>query len=190
MKRPLLFAGLITLLALPLVAQTAEFGLLVGGSKRMNDVAGTQGQSGIKDFKFSNSVKEAYYATQLDPDSWFSIKVGQVDLPLIYSNGKDAGGNLLPPTVIKGKIEHIDALVDYRFSEPFGSSGFFGGVGMYRAQANGQADDTNFGLSAGVNVDLPMTRRYGFIAEAAYHWVHTDNRQRFVTLTGGLRISF
>ena len=42
----------------------------------------------------------------------------------------------------------------------------------------------------GVNADFPFSRRYGLIAEGTYHWLHTKVRQRFVTLTAGLRISF
>lgn len=184
MKRAGFVLAVSILLSAPLMAQTSEFGFLLGGSKRMNDVAGTQGQSGINDFKFGNSVREAFFSTALDPETTFRIKVGQIRVPLIYTNGTDT------PTVVKGTIDHIDALVDYRFSEPFGSTGLFGGVGMYRQSASGQQDDTNVGLSFGVNADLPITRRYGIVGEATYHWMHTLPRQRLVTLTGGLRISF
>jgi hypothetical protein len=185
MKRPLLLAVLIAGFTLPLLAQSSEFGLLFGGSKRMND-AGAQGQSGINDFKFGNSVKEIYYGTEIDPGTIFRIKAGSVSLPLVY------GASATPsnPTVVKGKIDHVDAVVDYRFSEPFGSTGLFAGVGMYRQSASGQQSDTNVGLSGGVNADFPLSRRYGIVGEATYHWVHTVERQRFVTLTGGLRISF
>lgn len=185
MKRPFLVAVLFTLLALPSFAQTSEFGVLFGGSKRMND-AGAQGQPGINDFKFSNSVKEMYYATELEPGTLFRIKVGTVDLPLVYANAATPG----TPTIVKGKMDHIDALVDYRFSEPFGSTGLFAGVGMYRQTAPGQQSDTNAGVSGGINGEFPLSRRYSIITEATYHWVHTTNRQRFMTLTGGLRISF
>ena len=36
------------------------------------------------------------------------------------------------------------------------------------------ASETNYGLSAGVNGDFPITRRVGFIAEATYHWVKME----------------
>ena len=34
------------------------------------------------------------------------------------------------------QVEHVDALIDYRFSEAFGSTGLFAGVGLYRQRAS------------------------------------------------------
>jgi hypothetical protein len=190
MKRAVL-AAVVVLLALPLAAQTAplagsmsQFGILFGGSKRMNDIPGSQGRSDVKDFAFGNSVKEIFIGTRLEPDTMFKIKAGEINVPVLVADG--SGGF----NKVKGKIDHVDALIDYRFSESFGSSGIFGGVGMYRATAPGVADDTNAGLSLGINADLPLSTRYGIIVEATYHYLHTQVRQRFLTATGGLRISF
>jgi hypothetical protein len=190
MKRAVL-AAVVALLALPLAAQTAplagqmsQFGILFGGSRRMNDVPGSQGNSSVKDFSFSNSVKEIFVGTRLEPDTMFKIKAGEIDVPVLVDDG--AGG----VNKVKGKIDHVDALIDYRFSESFGSSGVFGGLGMYRATAPGVADDTNVGLSFGINADLPLSTRYGIVVEGTYHYIRTDVRQRFITATGGLRISF
>lgn len=185
MKKAAFLLAFLALTALPAAAQTSEFGFLVGGSKRLNDIPGTQGNSGVKDFKFSNSVKEAFYAVQMEPDTMFKIKVGEISAPIMARN--DAGERV---EAGKGNIDHIDALVDYRFSEPFGSTGIFGGVGMYRQSVSGYADETNVGLSAGVNGDFPLSRRYGIIVEGAYHWIRVSARPRYITLTGGLRISF
>lgn len=189
MKRAAL-AAVVALIALPLAAQTAplagstsQFGILFGGSKRMNDIPGTQGRSDIKDFSFSNSVKEIYIGTRLEPDTLFKIKAGEIDVPVLVANGTGFDK-------VKGKVDHVDAIVDYRFSESFGSTGIFGGIGMYRSTAPGVADDTNAGLSFGINADLPLSNRYGLIVEGTYHYLHTDVRQRFITATGGLRISF
>ncbi|HEY2322293.1 MAG TPA: hypothetical protein VGJ82_05445 [Thermoanaerobaculia bacterium] len=192
MKRAVLAAA-VALLALPLAAQTSplanqmsQFGILFGGSKRMNDLPGTQGRSDVKDFSFGNSVKEIYVGTRLEPDTMFKIKVGEINVPVLVSDGTPTGGF----NKVKGKIDHIDAIVDYRFSESFGTTGIFGGLGMYRATAPGIADDTNAGLSFGVNADLPLSNRYGIVVEGTYHYLHLDPRQRFITATGGLRISF
>ena len=197
MKRAVLAAAVV-LIALPLAAQTSplsnqmsQFGILFGGSKRMNDLPGTQSRSDVKDFSFGNSVKEIYFGTRLEPDTMFKIKAGTIDVPvLVQTNANDPTN---PPPVfdkVKGKIDHIDAIVDYKFSESFGTTGVFGGVGMYRATAPGLADDTNAGLSLGVNADLPLSTRYGIIVEGTYHYLHLTPRQRFVTATAGLRISF
>jgi hypothetical protein len=191
MKRAVLAAAVV-LIALPLAAQTSplsnqmsQFGILFGGSKRMNDLPGnTQGRSDVKNFSFGNSVKEIYIGTRLEPDTMFKIKAGQIDVPVLVSDG-GTGFNK-----VKGKIDHVDAIIDYRFSESFGSTGVFGGVGMYRATAPGIAEDTNAGLSFGINADLPLSTRYGIIVEGTYHYLHLEPRQRFLTATAGLRISF
>jgi hypothetical protein len=185
MNRPAFLLTILMLAALPALAQsTSEFGILFGGSKRVNDVAGTQGQRGVNDFKFSNSAKEIYYAVQMEPGTWFKVKAEQIDAPLLAldSNGKKIEGG-------QGKIEHIDALVDYKFSESFGSTGLFAGIGMYRQSKSGTSD-TNFGLTAGVNADFPFSRRYGLVVESAYHYIRLPARPRYITLSAGLRIAF
>ncbi|HEV8435493.1 MAG TPA: hypothetical protein VGR95_18940 [Thermoanaerobaculia bacterium] len=188
MKRAVLAAAVV-LIALPLAAQTSplsnqmsQFGILFGGSKRMNDA---QNGPSVKDFSFGNSVKEIYFGTRLEPDTMFKIKAGEINLPVLVTDATT--GNVTKET---GKIDHIDAIVDYRFSESFGTTGVFGGVGMYRSTAPGIADDTNAGLSFGINADLPLSTRYGIVVEGTYHYVHLQPRQRFLTATAGLRIAF
>jgi hypothetical protein len=185
MNRTAFLLAILMLAALPALAQsTSEFGILVGGSKRVNSIAGSQGQRGVNDFKFSNSVQEIYYGVQMEPGTWLKLKAEQINAPLVAldSNGKRIDGG-------KGKIEHVDALIDYRFSEPFGSTGLFAGVGMYRQDKSGTTD-TNFGVTAGVNADFPFSRRYGLVIESAYHYIRLPARPRYVTLNAGLRISF
>jgi len=191
MKRAALAAAAMVLIALPLAAQTAplsgqmsQFGFLVGGVKRMNDIPGSQGRSDVKDFNFGASVKEVFYGTRLEPDTMFKIKAGEMTVPVLVDNG--SGGF----NKVNGKVDHVDAIIDYRFSEAYGTSGIFGGVGMYRTSSPGVAEDTNAGLNFGANADFPLSRRYGIMFEGTYHYLHTTVRQRFITLTGGLRISF
>jgi predicted porin len=185
MKKPAFLLAILTIAALPAVAQnTSEFGILVGGSKLVNDIAGTQGQRNVNDFKFSNSTKEVYWGVQLEPGTWLRIKAEEMSVPIVAldsNNNKIDGG--------KGKLDHVDALIDYKFSEPFGSTGLFAGIGMYRQNVSG-TEDTNAGLTAGVNADFPFSRRYGLIVESAYHWVRLPARPRYITVSGGLRISF
>src|SRR6202158_3741464 len=51
----------------PAFAQTSEFGLLIGGSKRLISHSDQAQGLGVSDnFKFSNSVREVYYAVQLE----------------------------------------------------------------------------------------------------------------------------
>lgn len=184
MKNALLI-GLLALTALPAAAQFSEFGILLGGSKRLISSRDADQGIGVSDnFKFSNSVKELYYSVVLDDYSRFKIKAGQITAPAAFQIDNAR------VDVEKAKVEHIDALVDYRFSEPFGSTGLFAGFGLYRQSAADQQDETNYGLSAGINADFPLSRRYGVIVEGAYHWVNFHYRPRYLTLTGGLRISF
>ena len=185
MKKPAFFLAILVLLALPAAAQNAtEFGILFGGSKLVNDIAGSQGQRGVNDFKFSNSTKEIYWGMQMEPGTWFRIKAEQINAPLV---ALDADNNRIDGG--KGKIDHIDAIVDYKFSEPYGSTGFFAGIGMYRQNQNG-TEDTNAGATFGINAEFPMSRRYGLVVESAYHWIRLPARPRYITLSGGLRISF
>jgi hypothetical protein len=185
----------------PAMAQTSEFGLLIGGSKRLISRTDQARGLGISDhFKFSNSVREVFYGIQLDPGTFFKIKGGQIEGPVAFRYTTAAGAPARTD-VPKGSIEHVDALIDYRFSEAFGSTGLFAGVGLYRQRGTlndiaiptvqrGNQTETNYGLQGGVNSDFPITRRTGFIAELAYHWINYNYKVRYVTLSGGLRFSF
>ena len=185
----------------PAFAQTSEFGLLIGGSKRLISRSDQAQGLGISDnFKFSNSNREVYYAIQLDPGTFFKIKGGQIEGPVAFQF-TNAAGTRARTDVPKGKVEHVDALIDYRFSEAFGATGLFAGLGLYRqrgtlsdlsipAVQRGDQTETNYGFSGGVNGDFPITRRTGFIAELAYHWINYNYKVRYLTLSGGLRFQF
>ncbi|HYS55323.1 MAG TPA: hypothetical protein VER58_16320 [Thermoanaerobaculia bacterium] len=200
--RKFVFAlAFLLLSAVPAMAQTSEFGLTIGGSKRLISHRDQAKGLGVSDsFKFSNSVRELFYAVQLDPGTFFKIKGGQIEAPVAFQFVNAAGAKARTD-VSKGKVEHIDAIIDYRFSEPFGSTGLFAGAGLYRQRATlsdlaipevqrGDQTETNYGFQGGVNGDFPITRRTGFIAELAYHWINYNYKVRYVTLSGGLRFSF
>jgi hypothetical protein len=199
MKKSAFFLAFLLLTAVPAFAQYQQFGVLLGGSKRLFSDKDREDQPNIPNdnFKLSNSVKEAWYGVELEPGTMFKIKVGEIEGPVGVVEDirrKDDNGNPLPNAIptspVKGKYQHIDGIIDYSFSEPYGHTGIFAGVGLYRSSAPGQQSDTDYGFSGGVNGDFPITRRFGFIAEATYHWVNFSYRPRFVTITGGLRISF
>jgi hypothetical protein len=191
---------LLILFATPAFAQTSEFGILLGGSKRLISHSDQAAGLGVSDnFKFSNSVREIYYAVQLDPGTNFKIKAGQIEGPVAFQYTTPDGTARTDSS--KGTVEHVDGLIDYRFSEAFGSTGLFAGVGLYRqrgtitdqavpVEQRGTQTETNYGFQGGVNGDFPLSRRAGFIAEVAYHWINYHYKPRYVTLTGGLRFSF
>jgi len=181
MKRALILIAFTAMAAAPVMAQTtpsgSAFGLLIGGAQQL--------QGGVS-FKFSNSVREVFYETTLEPDTMLRFKIGQIEAPVTLRDD-----SLAVPTNISGngKIDHADILVDYRFSEVFGSTGLFAGPGYYRQRLNGQ-EESNYGLCAGVNGSFPMNRRYALVLEATYHWINFHDRARYLTATGGVKISF
>lgn len=193
MKKPACFL-LFLLLAAPAFAQTGQqFGILFGGAKRLYSGRDKDKFPDLPNdrFRLSHGVREIFYAVQIEPATLFKIQAGQwnSDVGVVQAD---------PPLKPRsGHVEHIDGVVDYRFSEPFGTTGLFGGVGLYRwsaptAQA-GETDipaATNYGYVVGVNGEFPMTKRYAFMVEGAYHWINMSSPVRYVTLTGGLRIGF
>ena len=183
------------------MAQTSQFGITIGGSKRLISHTDQAQGLGISDhFKFSNSDREIFYGVQIEPGTFFKIRAGQITAPAAFQY-MTAANEKARTDIPKGKVEHVDAVVDYRFSEPFGSTGLFAGVGLYRQRGNltdgaipadqrGSQTETNYGVLGGVNGDFPITRRTGFIVEATYHWINYAYKVRYVTLGGGLRFSF
>lgn len=196
-----LLAILLVCAALPTFAQTSQVGFLIGGTKRLISRTDEANRLGISDnFKFSNSEREVFYGVQLDPGTFFKVHVGQIEGPLAFQFTPAAGGHARTD-IRKGTIEHADAVVDYRFSEPFGTTGLFAGVGLYRQRGSitdtavpveqrGVQTETNYGLLGGVNGDFPITKQVGFIAELTYHWINYNYKVRYLTLGGGLRFSF
>ena len=201
MRKTAFALALLAFSAMPAAAQTSEIGFLLGGTKRLISHSDQAKGLGISDsFKFSNSDREIYYGIQLDPGTWFKVKAAQIEGPLAFQYSTASGGKARTD-IKKGKIEHVDAVIDYRFSEPFGATGLFAGVGLYRqrgsltdaaipADQRGTQTETNYGFLGGVNGDFPITRRTGFIVEATYHWIAYNYKVRYVTLGGGLRFSF
>lgn len=192
----------LTFVAVPLFAQTSEFGFLFGGGNRRttgDDQNADPNQTGslsqlakTQRWKLDDTVKEAYFAIQLEPGTRFKIKVGQMDTTTVFIDKAKAASDTNKDNARRhfdGKLEHLDALIDYRFSEPFGSTGLFAGIGMYR-QTGGGFSETNVGASGGVNADFPLSPRYGIVLEAAYHYARFDIVSHYVTGTAGLRISF
>ena len=197
MKRTLILAALAAAFAVPLAvpafAQSTEFGVLVGGSRRFVKSAPTLSDDAFLDsnFSLSNNAVDLYWAMQLEPDTYLKFKVGRIESPVAFVSGQDESD---PPRATRedaeGEVQHAEANIEYRFSEPYGSTGLFGGIGFYRASAANADARTNFGWNAGVTADFPLSRRYGVIMEGTYHWTGGEFRERFVTLEAGLRVSF
>ncbi len=181
------------ILAAPLAAQTTEFGVLFGGSKRVakHNEPATGTQLLNPGFSFSNSAVDIYYAIQVDPGTMFKVQVGRIDGPIGFAETEQRGADTVKVRHdVEGQVQHAEGLIEYRFSEPFGSTGLFAGVGMYRHTASGYGSMTDYGFPIGVTADFPITRTYGFIAAATYHFTNADFRPRYLTASAGFRIGF
>jgi hypothetical protein len=181
---------LLTLTAVPAFAQSSQFGIMFGAINRRSSEKDRAGQTPPtinplpgNDWKFHGSVRELYYSVQLEPGTRFKIKVGSADTPTTFVT-TDSRTNFT-----NGRLEYVDGVIDYRFSESFGSTGIFGGVGLYR-QRGGTNTESDYGLTTGINGDLPLSPRYGIVVEGAYHWTHFAARPHWITATAGLRIKF
>lgn len=192
MKRASLLLALMIVGAVPLFAQSSnEFGIIAGGSRRFIDNGLRQGGVNWLDssFSFSNSSVELYWAMRMEEDVYLRLQAGRIETQIAEAYTLP-GVNGTFRRDAEGEVQHADAIVEYRFQDPYGSTGIFGGLGLYRQSGEGLASTNNFGWSAGVNADFPITKRYGVVLEGAYHWTNGDFRPRYMTVGGGLRIAF
>lgn len=190
MRRTALLLAISLLSAVPLFAQTTEFGVLFGGSKRViKDRVPAPGTTLLNPgFSFSNSAVDIYYALQVDPGTMFRIQAGRIDGPVGFRETAPDGTEVRHD--VNGQVQHVEGLIEYRFSEPYGSTGLFAGVGMYRHSATGFGSTTDYGFPIGVDADFPLSRRYGLIAAATYHFTNAPFRPRYLVVSGGLRLAF
>jgi hypothetical protein len=198
MKRTSLFAAALFLFsALPALAQANEFGFIVGGSRLFVDGAplAEGGEFSDSTLSFSNNSFELFWATRMDDATWLRFKVGRIQTPVpVAVEGPDGTDSNTDPDLYRrdedGEVQHIEMNAEYRFSESYGSTGVFAGLGMYRQNASGFDSETSFGVNVGLNADFPITRRYGVMLETSYHWNRTEFQPRYLTLGAGLRMSF
>jgi hypothetical protein len=183
--------ALLLLVALPVFAQTSEFGFSLGvANRRRSSEEEKLGVAISNSWKFEDSAKEIYYSIQLEPGVRFKVKAGEVDTTTFFvDSSKPADDPNHIHTFTDGRIEHVEGIMDYRFSEPFGSTGLFAGAGLYR-QTGGSHSETDYGLTFGVNGDFPINPRFGVVVEGAYHMTRLETHTRFITATAGLRVSF
>lgn len=190
MKRHVLVVILMIAGALPALGQSNEFGILVGGSRRFVEDAPKDSPDAFLDSQFSlqNGTVDLYWALRIEPELFVKFKGGRIETEVAVVTGEVGGESIRLD--VEGEVMHAGVVAEYRFSEPFGSSGLFGGVEMYRHTASGFDATSNWGLVAGVNADFPLSKRYGIIVESAYHWTQGDFKPRYLTLGAGLRVAF
>ena len=174
-------------------AQSNEFGVIFSGSKRSIDsVEPASGTELLDDgFSFSNSAIDLYYGFELDRATYFKIRGGRIETPVSFREVEVRGPSEVEVRRdVEGEVQHVEGVVEYRFSEPFGSTGLFAGVGAYRQEAEGVSSTLDYGFVLGVTADFPLSRRYGVLVDAAYHLTQADFGPRYLTIGAGLRIAF
>ena len=204
MKRTLFLLALIVISAVPVIAQESnEFGVIVGGSRRFIDGGTARSITGPAEtdwiesnFSFGNNSIELYWSIPIEPELNLKFKGGrlqsEIAIPYLADDPFTPEVKVvrLRRDVEDGQVHHVESVIEYEFDEPFGSSGLFAGLGYYRMSASGEEAQSTWGITAGVNSDFPITRRYGVVLEGSYHWVRSDFHPRYLTVGGGLRVSF
>ncbi len=90
-------------------------------------------------------------------------------------------------------LNYITVGGEYTFSERYYESGIYLGLGGYKLEGTlgGQPfDDTTLGVALGVTGEFEITRRLGFVAEAAGHLADFGAARYFITFHGGLAYHF
>lgn len=198
MRNPMILLMLLLFAALPAAAQSnREFGIVVGASSRHlqpNATEDTTAGAFLDDeLNLSHNVVELFYGLKLDDSTFLKFKAGRIETPLRYTTREVTNAdNTVTRFAVdeEGEVHHADVVVEYRFSEAFGSTSLFAGIGGYRASGDHVKSEADWGYQAGVNADFPITRHYGILVEGAYHWTHAEYRPKYLTLTGGVRFSF
>ncbi len=191
MKRAAFLVALMAFSAIPAFAQSTEFGVIVGGSRRFVHAGkDNPGDPNFieSNFSFDNTSVELFWGLKMEDDLWLKFKAGQIDSAIAFESPTNENFRVDAP----GEVQHAEVVAEYRFDEPYGSTGIFGGLGLYRQSADHpDAESTNnWGFSIGANADFPVTRRYGIMIETAYHWTRAPFRPRYLTVGAGLRVSF
>ena len=184
MKRASFLLALTLVSALPLMAQSNQLGIVVGGSRRFIDTSASDDPFAAGNFSFSNSVIDLFWSTQIDEDVALKFKAGRIETTVteqVGASGVREGD---------GEVQHLDMVAEYQFDEPFGKTGIFAGIGLYRKSGEDVESSNNFGWSAGITADFPLARRYGVVVDGTYHWTRADYRPRYLTVGAGLRVSF
>ena len=198
MKRAILLSALLLTVAAPAFAQSTEFGVLVGASRRFISGGTAEENRGFLDNELSlrNSAFDLYYAMDFDDDTRLKFKLGRIETPVAFevANPSEDPNNPDDDFLrrdVEGEVQHASAVIEWRFDEPWGATGIFGGLGLYRQSGDDALDSKNdYGFQIGLNADFPITRRYGALMEATYHYSRGAYSPRYLTLTGGLRIAF
>ena len=175
MKSTLLATLLAVCLALPAFAQTQtqSIGIMTGVTQSSAEGYGTS---------FPANSFEIFYTATTDLAVDVEIKAGRVRA----DNGDFIGIANSPESV---EIQYVDLMTSYKFWEPWGSTTLALGPGAYKVSHAG-VDQTQFGVTAGVGSEFPVTRRFSFVADIGWHWVGADKNFSFINVNGGIRLKF
>ncbi|MFQ5349155.1 MAG: hypothetical protein ACE5EG_01790 [Thermoanaerobaculia bacterium] len=111
------------------------------------------------------------------------IRLGEID----YSKG-DFVASISQPT-----FSYITVGGEYTFSERYYESGIYLALGAYKLegfQGGRPFDDSTLGAALGVTGEFEITRRLGFVLEAAGHLADFGVARFFITAHGGVGYHF
>src|ERR1051325_2395729 len=124
MKRASLLLALVIGGPVPLFAQSSnEFGIIAGGSRRFIDNGLRQGGVNWLDssFSFSNSSVELYWAMRMEEAVSLRLQAGRIETQIAEAYTLP-GVNGTFRRDAEGEVQHADAIVEYRFQDPYGST--------------------------------------------------------------------
>lgn len=175
MKRP----GFLALLILPLLAATPATAqsLSLGGSIGVSESF----EEGFE-FRLEDTLSEIWIATETEAGTVLKLRAGRAET----DDGPLVGGI---PVSQEGTVEYLNAIVEYRSSEVFGSTALYLGPGFYR-QKYGALEESDWGVALGANAIFPITRHLGVTLDLGYHWINFEESYDFVAATAGLRYAF
>lgn len=183
MKKTLILLGFLFVSALPVLAQNHELTILAGGAKGLKTFDGGKSE-------FQHGFEEISYGIETEQNTFIKLKVGRMDARTVFVKKDADGKQVFDFADPKGQVEYADAVVEYRFSEPFGYTGLFAGTGLYR-QSSGSREESDYGFVGGVNGIFPISRSVGIVAEGSYHWTHFYSpKPRYGAVGVGVRFAF
>ncbi len=175
----LLFIFAVGLLALPRTASAEPY------IASLNLLAGVGGSlDGEPTSGFGNANFELGLSVPTDINTVVAVRVGQLDLSQrsAFEGLSDA------------KLQYATVAGEYRFSENYYTSGIFLGLGAYRLggdTAAGHDDETQVGITLGVDGEFQITRRLAFLVQLAGHYVNFSGRaQMYANAQAGLAFHF
>lgn len=174
-----LLAAAATVAALPCAATAEPY---VASVHLLGGVGGSL--DGEPSSGFGNRSLEIGFSMPTDVSTVVGLRVGNLEL----SDRSSFEG------LANAKLEYATVAGEYRFGESYYTSGLFLGLGAYRLSGDvgtERSDETQVGVTLGVNGEFEITRRLSFLIQGAGHYVNFSHRaQMYANAQAGLVFHF